>query len=81
MLSFFTSWRGWLSAGAAVALLAMGTYQLGKRDGGQDVRNELVKRSYEALKKRNEIDAEISGLDDRALCSELGGVYRDGNCE
>lgn len=75
----------WLKLGAgavAGALLAAGPlYLIGKHDGRQAERAEILTRSVEILRERNATDDEIKGMDDAALCAALGGVFADGACE
>jgi len=77
----------WLKLGAgavAGALLAAGPlYLIGKHDGRQAERAEILTRSVEILRERNATDDEVSSFDDMALCRALGGVWMlaDGTCQ
>ena len=76
----------WLKLGAgavAGALLAAGPiYLIGKHDGRQAERAQILTRSVEILRERNATDDQIKGMDDAALCRALGGqwVQDDGTC-
>ena len=72
----------------AVALIALLTapivYQAGKWSGARQERAQIELRNKQAqidqLNQRIEIDEDVNDLDAANLCSELGGVFDNGQC-
>ena len=66
-------WQAWA---ALTAVLVVGAaYCAGTIEGRSQARVEGLKASVEALRERNETDAEIQGLDDYSLCIALNGLH------
>ena len=67
---------------AAVTALALGAaYLFGRQDGKQSAEIDAQKATTRQEIERGKTDAEINRLDARGVCYELGGVWRNGNCE
>lgn len=52
------------------------------RDEGREMeRAAALKKSMELIEQRSRTNAEIRDLDAPGLCSALGGVFADGQCQ
>ncbi|MBO6755769.1 MAG: hypothetical protein JJ902_05550 [Roseibium sp.] len=70
-----------LAVGLALAAAQGVGYLRGKSD--EATRNEIrdLKSRNDQLNERNETDAQVWPMDDRAICEQLGGVFIDGRCD
>lgn len=68
---------------AGIALIASGAgiYALGRHDGAASERADQLAKSIELIQKRGKTNAEVSKLDDVALCRELGGEWMRDHCQ
>lgn len=46
----------------------------------QIIRTETLERAIDLYQQRSRTNADVQKMDDAAVCSELGGVFRDGVC-
>lgn len=73
--------RHWRIIAAIVLVVALATsFHAVYRFGRSVERAEALKKSVEVLRERRDINAEIRGSDDAALCRRLGGVWNNGEC-
>lgn len=60
-------------AGAAVVFVG-GVYWYGYSSGRNDGKIEQLEASIQAERDRKDVDKEVAGLDDYALCIRVGGL-------
>lgn len=75
--------RLYLVAGAILGILAIASaiYIAGRQHEARSVENKNLKATERQRAERDDIDAEVRNMDDRALCPWLDGLWRDGQCE
>lgn len=75
--------RPYLYAGIALAVIgaATGLYVKGQHDARAAAKAEARKELIEQMSERNKIDEKVSRMSAADLCRELGGVWRNGQCE
>lgn len=71
------------AAGALLAavLLFGGGYIKGRVDGRAIQRAETTDASYQAIKRRVDLNVKIDRMGDADLCRAIGGELRDGACQ
>lgn len=51
-----------------------------KDDARREERAASLQRSMDLIQERGKVNAEIENMDAPAICSELGGLYVNGEC-
>jgi hypothetical protein len=83
MIAFLKPLMTWPILGAVAALaVIVGAYQYGRASMDAEWQARTLQKSVEMLRERRDTNEAIRNLDDRELCTALGGVPDDatGQC-
>jgi hypothetical protein len=73
ILALIPSWLKWAAAGlVGASLLLWASYAIGKHEGRQAAAVAALEASVKQLRKRNDIDGQVSASDAAYLCHDFG---------
>lgn len=75
--------KPYLYAGVVLTIIGAGTglYVKGQHDAKAAAKAEARKELLEQMTERDKVNENVSRMSAAELCRELGGVWRNGQCE